>query len=129
MKNFFANKFVIPVLTVLIIYTSCNKDINCIRIHTDVNGDFLRSCNHNETSETLIFLMYPNPSSNDVNLRFKKLGFNKVTITDKRGKLLFFYESIHYGMITVDISDYPADMYRVTVDNGEQKNTLCLFKN
>jgi len=133
MKKFFVNQLVIAVVVISAVFMSCGKSSSndrkdeCVCVLRNAEGVFMGYGTSNEVKlDSLIFFMYPNPASYMVTIEFKTMDFHTVTITDKRGRVLF--QSFTQYTLMINISDYPADMYRVTVENGEHKNTLCLIK-
>jgi len=82
-----------------------------------------------EVREALIFMMYPNPAYEVVYLIFKTADSHTVTITNVNGKVLLDQSfDVDTETIAINVSTYPAGKYRVTVNNGKQKSTLCLVK-
>ena len=127
------NYLVVAILIALAVLMSCNKDDKrtndeCICIYTDRNGQIIDNETINEEIlKALNFFMCPNPTSDVAFLIFKTAGLNTVIITDKKGKVLF-EQSFDVQTIAIDVRSYPEGEYRVTVDNGKQKSTLCLIK-
>ena len=137
-KYFDMQKFITYLVAAIIASAtlmSCNRDDRrhsddnrCICILRDENGVQLGYCSTTtEISEDPIFVMYPNPADGFVTLHFETDGSHLVTITNKRGKELL-RQTFSSRNIAINISDYPADTYRVTVVDGKQKSTLCLIK-
>ena len=125
----------IAAILIITVFLSCDKKISspndndeCICIYTDNAGSYFFSNISEEILKTLPFSMFPNPSSDVVYLIFKTADLHIVTITDKKGKVLF-KQSFDVQTIAIDISGYSVGEYRVTVDNGKQESTLCLIKN
>jgi len=129
------NYLVVAMMVLSSVLISCNddnkrpNDNECICILTDeagvnMGGDAISD----EMLEVLNFMMYPNPTYGVVTLYFKTADLHIVTITDKRGEVLFDL-SFEGQTITLDVSKLSAGKYRVTANNGEQKSTLCLIKN
>jgi len=114
---------------------SCDKndkhpDDKCICILTDINGQFIGNKDISwEILEALDFMMYPNPTSDLVFLTFKTADSHIVSITDKNEKVLFKQSfDIQTQTIAINVIDYSAGEYQVSVSNGKHKNTLCLIK-
>ncbi|MCL2041629.1 MAG: T9SS type A sorting domain-containing protein [Bacteroidales bacterium] len=137
-KYFDMQKFITYLVAAIIAsatLTSCNRDDRqhsddngCICILRNVYGELMGYCSTTtERPEDPIFAMYPNPADGFVALNFETDGSHLVTITNKRGKELL-RRTFSSRNIAINISDYPADTYRVTVDDGKQKSTLCLIK-
>ena len=126
----FVSYLLVAAMIVLAALVSCNKDNkrpdsnNYVCIYYDAEGNRIGGDAINE--EILDFIMYPNPTRNVVCLHFKTADLNTVTITDKRGKTLF-EQSFDSKNVVIDVSNYFADTYRVTVDNGKQKSAQCLI--
>jgi hypothetical protein len=131
----FISYLVVAAMITLTTLSSCGKDDKhsnndkCPCLYRDAQGAYLGSDEpiSMEIIEALNFIMYPNPTSNEVYLEFKTDSLNTVTIIDKKGKVLFEQSSEFYHMV-IDVSYYPEGKYRVTVDNGKQKSALCLIK-
>ena len=130
----FVSYFVVAAMIISTVLMSCDKedkrpkDDECICLYIDIGGvpiggDIISD----EEYKAIIFLMYPNPTDYVVSLMFKTTEVNIVTITDKKGKVLF-KQSFDVQTVSISISDYPVGKYWVTVDNGKQKSTLCLIK-
>ena len=126
---------VVAAIILLAALVSCEKDNKrpnddkCICMLVNNNGEYIGGDTiSNEMFEALIFRLYPNPTHEVVYLIFRTSGLQNVTITDERGKVLF-NQSFDVETIAIDVRSYSAGEYRVTVDNGKQKSTLCFIKN
>ena len=126
------NYLVVAAMIILAALMSCNKtgerSNECTCIYRDneavpMGGSDVIS----DEIEAMGIIMYPNPVVGKVRLEFKTEDVHIVSIADKRGKVLFNQSfNTHYALI--DVSDYSVGKYWVTIDNGKQKATLCLFK-
>ena len=72
--------------------------------------------------------VYPNPTNGKLTLEFETAGGRSVTISDLSGKILL-RQSINDQTMRMDISDYPAGAYLLTVNDGKQQNTTRIIKN
>ena len=131
------NYLAVTAMIILAALMSCNKDDKrpsndeCVCIHTD-NSGVLISSNENISDEmlkTLNFIMFPNPTSEVVYLMFKTADMHIVSVTDKRGKVLFDQSfDTQIQTIMINVFGYSAGEYRVSVDNGKQKSCQTLIK-
>jgi len=130
------NYIVVVAMIILAALMSCDKDNNrpnddeCICIYVNMYGEYVGGdAISEEILEALNFRMYPNPTSDVVYLIFKTADLHIVSITNKSGKVLFNQSfDVQVQTIAIDVSDFSTGEYRVTVDNGKQKSTLCLTK-
>jgi len=130
------NYLVVATMVVMAALVSCNKDDKrsndneCIYLQCNENGEYIGSNEpiSAEMLNALNFAMCPNPTHDMTSLIFKTQGLNTVTITDKKGKVLL-EQSFDVQTIAINVRSYSDGEYRVTVDNGKQKSTLCLVKN
>ena len=89
-----------------------------------------------EIMESLIFLLYPNPTVELVYISSKidvaESEIVTITITDAKRKIVFDKSfELSYGAsftYQIYISDFPAGDYRVTVTIGKKKSCLILRK-
>ena len=130
----FVNYLVVAATILSAALISCDKDDKhpnddeCICMLTNQSGAYIGGDTiSDEILEALNFRMYPNPAYEVVSLIFKTADIHTVVITDKSGKVLFD-QSFDVEHIEINVSSYSAGKYRVTVDNGKQKSTLCLIK-
>lgn len=82
----------------------------------------------NETCETLLARVYPNPSNGAITLQFETEGKYSVSIADMTGRLLL-RETVTGQTTMLDISNFSIGLYLLTIDNGKQKNTIRIVKN
>ena len=129
----FVSYLVLAVMIVLAV-VSCDKDDKrpnddeCICLYCNRYGEYTgNETISGEVLEVLNFTMCPNPTYDVIDLIFKTADLNTVTITDKAGKVLL-KQSFDVQAIAINVSSYSKGKYRVTVDNGKQKSTLCLIK-
>ena len=72
--------------------------------------------------------VYPNPTTGVLTLHFVTDSEYLVTVRDVTGKTLL--RKTHSDQIMqINISDYPAGIYLLTIDNGKQKSTTRIVKN
>ncbi|MCL2312793.1 MAG: T9SS type A sorting domain-containing protein [Firmicutes bacterium] len=129
-------------LSLMFVLTSCDGEepnaINygCVFIHTNAVGMILSEPPKKEIMESLIFVMNPNPAYDYVSIKFKTEGpeIVTITITDAKRKIVFneSFEIQNVGMLIhnydIDIRNFPAGDYRVTVTIGKKKSCLILRK-
>ena len=87
--------------------------------------------NENLTSNDSFFitstLVYPNPTDGMITLQFEKTSEYVVTISDMSGKLQLRQTIIGHQM-KIDIGNYPAGMYLITIDDGKRKSATKIIK-
>ena len=71
--------------------------------------------------------LYPNPTSGKFILHFEIPGTYSVTILTMSGKVLQC-QIINDQINRMDISNYPAGIYLVMIDDGKQKSTMRVVK-
>jgi len=81
-----------------------------------------------EIPETPLVRVYPNPTNGAFALEFGIAGAYVVTISDMSGKILL-RQSINDSVIRMDISNYPAGVYLLTIDDGERQSAIRVIKN
>jgi len=134
----------ITVITVSLMFvlTSCDGEepnavnYGCVFIHTNAVGMILSEPPKKEIMESLIFLLYPNPTVELVYISSKidvaESEIVTITITDAKRKIVFDKSfELSYGAsftYQIYISDFPAGDYRVTVTIGKKKSCLILRK-
>ncbi|MDR2057756.1 MAG: family 43 glycosylhydrolase [Dysgonamonadaceae bacterium] len=72
--------------------------------------------------------VYPNPTDGMLTLKFKTAGERLVTISDRSGKILL-RQSVNNPTALIDVGNYPADVYLLTIDDGKRKSTRKIIKN
>jgi hypothetical protein len=72
--------------------------------------------------------IYPNPTDGTLTLEFETTGERLITINDKSGKILL-RKPVNNPTAQIDIGNYPADVYLLTIDDGQRKNTMKIIKN
>jgi hypothetical protein len=123
---------VVAATIILAALMSCNKtgerSNECTCIYTNNEGANMGGGDViSDEIRAMGIMMYPNPVVGKVCLDFKTEDVHLVSIADKRGKVLF-NQSFNTHHALIDVSDYSVGKYWVTIDNGKQKATLCLFK-
>jgi uncharacterized protein YjdB len=81
-----------------------------------------------ETAHDASQQVHPNPTDGTLILTFETAGGRLITIRDLSGKILL-RQSVNHPTAQIDISNYPADIYLLTIDDGKRKNTLRIIKN
>jgi hypothetical protein len=103
---------------------------------TTSEGGFTANCTVTVTPSTGITetehdasqQVYPNPTDGTLTLEFETAGERFVTISDMSGKIRL-RRSVNNQTAQIDISNYPADVYLLTIDDGKRKNTRRIIKN
>ena len=123
---------VVAATIILAALMSCNKtgerSNECTCIYTNNEGALMGGGDViSDEIRAMDIMMYPNPANYAVILHLGTEDMHIVSITDKKGKVLFD-RSFNTHQAMIDVSDYSVGKYWVTIDNGKQKATLCLFK-
>ncbi|MDR0505620.1 MAG: family 43 glycosylhydrolase [Dysgonamonadaceae bacterium] len=103
---------------------------------TTSEGGFKANCTVTVTPLTDIALptpgisqqIYPNPTDGIFNLNFETVGRRITTISDMSGKILL-RKTVKSQTAQIDVSNFPADIYLLTIDDGKQKSTMKIIKN
>ena len=72
--------------------------------------------------------IYPNPTEGILTLQFEAVSEYMVTICDMTGKICL-RQTVNDPITQLNLSNYPAGMYLLTVDNGKRKITTRIVKN
>ena len=122
---------VVAATIILAALMSCNKtgerSNECTCIYTNMEGYITGGDVISDEIKAMDIRMYPNPTNYAVTLHLGTEDMHLVSIADKRGKVLF-NQSFNTHHALIDVSDYSVGKYWVTIDNGKQNATLCLFK-
>ncbi len=90
----------------------------------DQNGEFIYSkvINVIYKPDALTVMLFPNPVSNELNLRVKNLNANSITIivTDIQGRV-FYNQPRGVGDIKINTSIWPAQLYILKVVNSSNE--------
>ena len=108
-----------------------------ITVTTD-DGDFTAQCivtvsdatievTGAEIAKTPLFSVYPNPTSGLVTLEFETARAYIVTLAEMSGSISL-RETINGQTAQIDVSNYPAGMYLLTIDDGKQQNAIRIVK-
>ena len=81
-----------------------------------------------ETSDAPLARAYPNPTDGTVTLQFEATGKYVVSISDMTGKILHI-QTVNNQTVRMDLSNYPAAVYILTIDDGKRKNTMRIIRN
>jgi len=73
-------------------------------------------------------VIYPNPATDYVNIRFDDRQITRVEIWDTTGKLLYTNTAINGDLLTIPVHDYPAGMYMVCVYEGTRRMVKKVVK-
>ncbi|MDR1666979.1 MAG: Ig-like domain-containing protein [Bacteroidales bacterium] len=74
-------------------------------------------------SDTPIARIYPNPTEGMLTLDFETAGERHITLSDVAGKVLL-RQTVSEPTIRIDISNYPAGVYLVTINDGKKQKTV-----
>jgi len=81
-----------------------------------------------EISDTPLARVYPNPTEGTITLEFEADDVYNITLADMTGKTLM-RQTVKGQRVQVDIGDYPAGVYLLTIDDGKRQNTTRVVKN
>jgi hypothetical protein len=81
-----------------------------------------------EIAEITLARIYPNPTDGAVTLEFETAAARHITISDMSGKTLA-RQTANDQTVVVDMSNYPAGVYLITIDEGKAKSTTRVVKN
>ena len=65
--------------------------------------------------------VYPNPTSEYINIRFEYLSVARVEIWDTTGKLFYVNTAVNGNLLTIPVHDYPAGIYMACVYEGSRR--------
>ena len=80
-----------------------------------------------EIIETPLFCVYPNPTYGSVMLEFETEGAYIVTLAEMSGRISL-RETANGQTAKIDISNYPAGVYLLTIDDGKQQSAIRIVK-
>ena len=106
-----------------------------VRVFTE-NGCFLDSEPYEFIAEDIkkitadSFALYPNPASDEIYINFNQYNekSNQIKVYNYAGKLLFETQTTN-TIIKIDISDYIAGQYKITVSNENITTERSVIKN
>ena len=81
-----------------------------------------------EIAEASLARVYPNPTNNEITLEFERTGEYLVAITDMTGKVLM-RQTVKGQRVQMDIGNYPAGVYLLTIDDGKRQSIERIVKN
>ena len=81
-----------------------------------------------EIDDTPLVRIYPNPTDDAVTLEFKAQGVYHLSLADMTGKVLL-RQTVKDQIVRINLSNYPADVYLLTIDDGVSKSTTRIVKN
>jgi uncharacterized protein YjdB len=81
-----------------------------------------------ETPAASLARIYPNPTDGAVTLEFETAAARHITISDMSGKTLL-RQTTNEQTVHVDISNYPAGVYLLTITEGKEQSTTRVVKN
>lgn len=124
--------------TIVKLYQNTNTDVfkiktyrNVINIIVDPNNWIVNqvgSITHfSDPVEVPLASIYPNPTTDYLNISFEKQGKKEIIITDVIGKVLY-QTYIDNNFYTIPVYDLPSQTYLVRIKAGEQAQTLRWVK-
>jgi len=81
-----------------------------------------------EISDAPLARLYPNPTDGVFTLEFEAEGVYNLTLADMSGKILL-RQTVKGQSVQMDLSNYPAGAYLLTIDDGERKSVTKVVKN
>ena len=81
-----------------------------------------------ETSDAPLARVYPNPTDGVFSLEFEAEGEYLVTLADMIGKALL-RQTANGQRVQMDLSNYPAGAYLLTIEDGKRQSTMRVVKN
>jgi uncharacterized repeat protein (TIGR01451 family) len=85
------------------------------------------SINENEFESNI--LLYPNPATGNVVLKFgETLNISSVIISDITGKQVYSLENLNSQVLNIDIDHFAKGLYFVKIQNNEQQKVIKLIK-
>jgi len=92
-----------------------------------VTVSFERTTNSAEILEAPQIIVYPNPTDGIFTLDFEADDVYNLTLSDMTGKILF-REAVSGQSVQMDISNYSAGVYLLTINNGKGQTTIRIVK-
>jgi hypothetical protein len=68
--------------------------------------------------------IYPNPSSEFININSKNENINSVKIFDSLGRLIFTSNEINLNTFTIDVSGFASGLYLININENTNKRLL-----
>ncbi len=84
-----------------------------------------------DVTENLVaekFSFYPNPTGNQLNLSFKKVENAEIKVTNMLGKVMIEMNLENTNKVTVDLSNFPAGIYFVSLQDENKAITRKVIK-
>ena len=117
------------------IYTAVNANAGWlgeisteIRAIIDVSPDDLLSIPNWKNKPDIDITVYPNPTSDFVNIRLDNRQMVRVEIWNTTGKLFYENIAVNSHLLTISVHDYPAGNYIVCVYEGTQRMVKKVVK-
>ncbi len=98
----------------------------------------LNGCNHNKpnddvfTPTTISLHVFPNPTTDVVNIDFKDFNGNiRIEVMDRRGNVVYQYNMLNsdaLGIFKINASRFKMGMYYIHVSNASMKGTAMFIK-
>ena len=81
-----------------------------------------------ETTDAPLFDVYPNPTDGLLTISFATPGTYRITLADMTGKALLRHSTAS-PICQMNISDYPAGVYLLTIDDGKRQSVMRVVRN
>jgi hypothetical protein len=99
--------------------TTCNSTV--VTDTDSINAEYNSlSTNDFEDLEKENFIIYPNPASTKVNLKFEKVVFKRICLLDNFGREILKLDNFHNENIEFDISYLNSGVYLIAVETDNK---------
>lgn len=107
--------------------TAINNGLYSVEVFDSNACSATASYNYNSSGISLLelidFTIYPNPSSEFVNIVFEKSENRQIAIYDVVGKLIYFKTS-NLETVTIDVQDFISGVYNVVIDKQNKNKVI-----
>jgi len=83
---------------------------------------------NSEITDAPLARVFPNPTDGIFTLEFEAEDVYNLTLADMTGKILL-RQTVKGQRVQMDLSNYPAGTYLLTIDDGKWQNTMRVVKN
>ena len=81
-----------------------------------------------ETENLTAIYLYPNPTSDKINIDFSKVSNYVIQITDISGKIVHSSKINNQNNSIIDVSNLPANVYIVSIQNEQMEYKAKVVK-